>query len=175
MKRPDRDATYRAPTQDRTRKGNGRQWAALGLLGFAALAPAAEQTLTFSLVTRAMDVKAEKVAAIDGQVVSTGRYAGTAVFSDGRLANKEFTLSSDLRKGAGPFYGYSTYTFVDGSSLVLRFEGTLTPGQPMVGHYTVLSGSGIYAGATGSGRFEKVDDPWDNANLYQGSLRITTR
>jgi len=155
--------------------GDAGRSATLELAALAAPAPTAEQVLTFSLVTRAMDVKTEKVAAIDGQVISAGRYGGTAVFADGRIANKEFTFSFDFRKGAGPFYGYSTYTFVDGSSLVMRFEGMLVPGQPMVGHYTVLSGSGIYAGATGSGRFEKVDDPWENANLYKGSLRITTR
>lgn len=142
--------------------------------GVTHVAVAAEQVLDFSLVTRAMDVKTEKVAAVEGAVVSTGRYAGTAVFSDGRIANKEFTFSFDFRKGAGPFFGYSTYTFVDGSALNLRFEGTLAPGKPMRGAYTVLSGTGAYAGATGSGHFEKADDPWENANLYTGRLRIVT-
>ena len=143
-------------------------------VGGAQIAFAGEQVLDFSLVTRAMDVKTEKVAAVEGAAVSTGRYAGTAVFTDGRLANKEFTFSFDFRKGAGPFFGYSTYTFVDGSSLNLRFEGTLAPGKPMRGAYTVLSGTGKYAGATGVGYFEKADDPWESANLYTGSLRIVT-
>jgi len=139
-----------------------------------ALCQAGEQELAFQLVTRAMDVKTEKIAEIDGQAVSTGRYAGTAVFADGRIANKEFTFSFDFRKGAGPFYGYSTYTFVDGSSLVMRFQGTLEAGKSMRGQYTVLSGTGIYQGASGSGYFEKVDDPWEKANLYKGGLKIST-
>jgi hypothetical protein len=133
-----------------------------------------EQSLTFSLVTRALDVRTEKVAAVDGAVVSVGRFGGAAVFSDGRIANKEFVFAYDFRKGAGPFFGYSTYTFVDGSSLSMHFDGVLTPGKPMLGKYTVLSGTGAYAGATGGGHFEKVDDPWDAANLYKGSLRIVT-
>lgn len=144
----------------------------LACAGSAGLA--GEQTLSFSLVTRPLEVKAEKFAAADGVVVSSGRYAGTAVFADGRIANKEFTFTTDFRKGAGPFFGYSTYTFVDGSSLTMRFDGVLSPGKPLAGNYTVLSGTGAYAGASGSGRFEKVDDPWENANLYQGSLRIVT-
>lgn len=135
---------------------------------------AGEQDLTFQLVTHAIDVKTEKIAEIDGQVVSTGRYAGAAVFADGRIASKDFTFSFDFKKGAGPFYGYSTYTFVDGSSLVMRFEGTLEPGKPMLGRYTVISGTGVYQGATGTGQFEKVDDPWERANLYKGKLRIST-
>lgn len=135
---------------------------------------AGEQELTFQLVTHAIDVKTEKITEIDGQVVSTGRYAGVAVFADGRIAHKEFTFSFDFRKGAGPFYGYSSYMFLDGSSLVLRFEGTAEPGKPMLGRYTVINGSGIYQGATGTGHFEKVDDPWERANLYKGRLRIST-
>lgn len=151
-----------------------------GILIYGALAwapnvcLASEQELAFQLVTHAIDVKTEKISEIDGQVVSSGRYAGAAVFADGRIANKEFTFSFDFKKGAGPFYGYSTYMFLDGSSLVMRFEGTLEPGKPMLGRYTVISGTGIYQGATGTGQFEKVDDPWERANLYKGVLRIST-
>jgi len=149
---------------------------ALALIASVGAPPAlaGQQELAFRLVTRAIDVKTEKVADIDGQVVSTGRYAGTAVFEDGRIANKEFTFSFDFRKGAGPFFGYSTYTFTDGSSLVMRFEGVLDAGKPMLGHYTVISGTGIYQGASGTGQFEKADDPWEKANLYTGVLKITT-
>lgn len=156
---------------------NLRGWRILafaGLCGASASAGAGEQVLAYTLVTRAMDVKTEKLAAVEGLVVSAGRYAGTAIFEDGRIANKEFLFSYDFRKGAGPFYGYSTYTFVDGSALVMRFEGVLEPGKPLLGRYTVLSGSGAYAGATGTGYFEKVDDPWENANLFRGSLQIRT-
>lgn len=139
-----------------------------------ALGQSGELELRFQLVTRAIDVKTEKITDIEGQLVSTGRYAGTAVFADGRIANKEFTFSFDFRNGAGPFYGYSTYTFTDGSSLVMRFEGVLEPGKPMLGRYTVLSGSGVYKGASGTGQFEKIDDPWEKANLYKGELSIST-
>ncbi|WP_211166971.1 hypothetical protein [Aromatoleum evansii] len=144
------------------------------LVAAPALGLAAEQELRFQLVTRTIDVKTEKIAEVEGQMVSTGRYAGTAVFADGRIANKEFTFSFDFRNGAGPFYGYSTYTFTDGSSLTLRFEGVVEPGKPMLGRYTVLSGSGLYKGASGTGHFEKIDDPWEKANLYKGVLNIST-
>lgn len=171
----------RAEMESRRSSGAGsrrmvplRSLAAAGLCLFALPALAGEQTLAFRLVTRAIDVKTEKFAAVDGVMVSAGRYAGTAVFEDGRVANKEFIFAYDFRKGAGPFYGYSSYTFVDGSALAMRFEGVLEPGKPMLGRYTVLSGSGQYAGASGDGHFEKLDDPWDGANLFQGRLRIVT-
>ncbi len=162
---------------DRARAGLATRLAsALALVVSAASPPAlaGEQELAFRLVTRPIDVKTEKFAEIDGQAVSAGRYAGTAVFEDGRIADKEFIFSFDFRKGAGPFYGYSTYTFTDGSSLVMRFEGMLEPGKPMIGRYTILSGTGIYQGASGTGQFEKVDEPWEKANLFKGALKITT-
>lgn len=145
-----------------------------GGLAFAQVVPAGEHELNYRLVTRGIDVKVEKVAEVEGQMVSTGRYGGTAVFEDGRIANKEFVFAFDFRKGAGPFFGYSTYTFTDGSMLVMRFEGTLESGKPMRGEYTVLSGSGIYEGATGSGYFEKDSEPWEKANLFNGKLSIST-
>lgn len=146
---------------------------AAGLSGGGALA--GEEILNFSLVTRQIEARTDKIAAVDGAVVGSGRYAGTAVFADGRIANKEFTFTFDFRKGAGPFFGYSTYTFVDGASLSLRFEGMAEAGKPLIGNYTILGGTGVYAGASGSGRFEKVDDPWEGANLYKGTLKVMTR
>ncbi len=149
-------------------------WALLSACCLSASAFAGTENLEFQLVTRAMDVKTEKVASVEGQMVGMGRYAGTAFFKDGRVANKEFIFNFDFNKGSGPFFGYSTYTFADGSALVMRFDGNSKAGQPMEGAYTILSGSGIYAGASGSGSFKSSKDAWKSANLYTGNLKITT-
>jgi hypothetical protein len=74
---------------------------------------------------------------------------GTAFFKDGRIAFKDFVYSHDLMKGSGPFFGYSTYTFEDGSSLVTRFDGKYEAGKPLHGDYMILSGTGKYAGREG--------------------------
>ena len=90
---------------------------------------------------------------------------GVAFFKDGRVASKEFIYNSDSNKGSGPFFGYSTCQFEDGSTITARFGGTQRAGQPIHGEYTVLSGSGVYAGAKGTGSFDGVAHKLTGANL----------
>lgn len=146
---------------------------AIATLG-AQSASAADQVLDFKLVTRPVDVKALDHKAVDGQSVGTGKYFGVANFKDGRTASKDFIFSWDFNKGNGPFFGYSTYTFEDGSSITARFAGTLRAGQPMHGEYTIVSGSGVYAGAKGSGVFDAMPHKLAEGNLYSGRLMVTT-
>ncbi len=56
---------------------------------------------------------------------------------DGRVASKDFVYSRDQSKGTGPYSGYSTYTFEDGSTITARFTGNARgPGQSR-GDYAV--------------------------------------
>jgi len=96
------------------------------------------------------------------------------VTKDGRVASKEFIFNADYNKGSGPFFGYSTYQFEDGSSITARFAGTQRAGQLIHGEYTVVSGTGAYAGAKGSGTFDGVAHKLTGANLLNGKLKITT-
>src|SRR3569623_885740 len=104
------------------------------LLSAAALmaAPAAmagEQTLEFRLVTKPIDFKVTEVAGVEGQTVASGKMFGVAYFKDGRLAVKDFVNAGDMNKGTGTMFGYSTYTFEDGSSITARYTGSMTNGQ----------------------------------------------
>lgn len=138
-------------------------------------AHAAEENLEFKLVTKPLDVKMLEAPSIPGQSVMTMKAFGVAHFKDGRVAAKDFIYTQDVSKGAGLFFGYSTYTFEDGSSLVARFEGKLEPGKPMHGDYTVLSGTGKYAGAKGKGTFDAAPADWKGAaHLYDGKFQIST-
>ena len=129
----------------------------------ASNALAGEQALEFKLVTKPIDYKVTEAANIEGQTVASGRLFGVAVFKDGRIGVKEFVNSADLLKGAGPFYGYSTYTFEDGS-ITARYAGSVKDGRSK-GEYTILSGTGTYANATGTGSIESVPNPFKGVNL----------
>ena len=61
--------------------------------------------------------------------MSTSNAFGVAFFKDGRVAAKDFVVSTDLRKGSGPIRGYSTYTFDDGSSITASFTGEFKEGR----------------------------------------------
>jgi hypothetical protein len=147
------------------------------LFGFVAAleAVAAEHNLEFRLVVMPVEVKSFEIANIEGQNVSLMKMNGVAFFKDGRVAAKNFVFQIDYSKGSGPFFGYSTYTFDDGSSLTARFAGTNRTGQPVHGEYTVLSGTGVYAGVKGTGSFDAVPHKLTGgASLLNGKFSLTT-
>jgi hypothetical protein len=139
----------------------------------ASTALAGEQVLEFKLVTKPIDYKITEAANIEGQVVGSGKMFGVAFFKDGRVAVKDFVASADLLKGSGPIYGYSTYTFEDGSSITARYAGAVKDGRTK-GEYTILSGTGAYANATGTGSFESVSSAFKGAGLYDGKFVVKT-
>jgi hypothetical protein len=138
----------------------------------ASNALAGEQVLEFKLVTKPIDFKVTEVANIEGQMVASGKLFGVAAFKDGRVGVKEFVNSSDMLKGSGSFFGYSTYTFEDGS-ITARYTGTTKDGKS-TGEYTILSGTGAYANATGTGAIESAPNPFKGVNLYNIKLVIKT-
>jgi hypothetical protein len=142
---------------------------------FAASTPvlAGEQVLEFKLVTKLIDPKIVQAANIDGQTMSTSNAFGVAFLKDGRVAAKDFVVSSDLRKGSGPIRGYSTYSFDDGSSITASFTGEFKEGLAN-GVYTIVSGTGAYANATGTGSFHGIQAGFKGASLYNGKFDIKT-
>jgi hypothetical protein len=146
---------------------------AASLIAASTAALAGEQVLEFKLVTKLLDPKIVQAANIDGQTMSTSNAFGVAFFKDGRVAAKEFVVSSDLRKGSGPIRGYSTYTFDDGSSITASFTGEFKEGLAH-GVYTILSGTGTYANATGTGTFDGIPAGFKGASLYNGKFDVKT-
>jgi hypothetical protein len=148
------------------------------LVAAVLLAPSAalagEQTLEFKLVTRALDAKMVQAANLNGRTVGAGMYFGVAFFKDGRVAAKDFVTESDTLNGVGKFSGYSTYTFEDGSSITASFAAESTPVK-FHGDYTILSGTGLYKDATGTGSFDGLPTKWqDGAFLYDGKFNVKT-
>ena len=143
------------------------------LMFLAPTAPAAaeEQTLHCKLVTHRLDAPAA-LPEIAGHSVDAGQYMGVATCDDGRIAYKRFVVTSDGAGQSGSFKGYSTYTFENNDALTLSFTGTWDASGER-GDYTLVSGTGKFAGATGTGSFKALDEPWEEANLYDISFKLT--
>jgi hypothetical protein len=143
-----------------------------GVLVYGGAAPAAEKTLEFQLVTKNPDPRRDDAPNVDGQAITQSKAFGVAVFSNGRVGTKDYVYVSDVNKEGSTGFGYSTYYFDDGS-VVARFVSTA--GQKgLHGDYRILSGTGAYAGATGTGTFDGVTNPFKNAGLLKVRLQITT-
>jgi hypothetical protein len=77
---------------------------------------------------------------------------------DGQPVGVEMLGNVSYVKGSGPIFGFVTYTFADGSTLAVQFQGAATAKED--GNATdfaatlgVLGGTGRYASATGTGIF----------------------
>lgn len=138
------------------------------------VALAGEQVLEFKFVTMPIDVKVVQAANIEGRTLAAGTFRGVAFFKDGRVAVKDFIAESDLLRGEGSYKGYSTYTFEDGSSITASFTAE-RGGTKTHGDYTILSGTGAYAGATGTGSFDNLPAKFTpNASLWNGKFDVKT-
>ena len=131
-----------------------------------------EHELKFRLVTHAIDLKVVEAPDTENHLLGTGDFKGVAVFDDGEIADKTFVYSFDETDGVGTGHGYSTYSFLDGSSITARFDDK-TDGDTSSGEYTVLGGTGRYDGAEGTGWYKKADEPWDGASLFEGGFELT--
>ena len=137
-----------------------------------AAAQAEDIKLGFQLVTHRIDAKVVEASDVEGHILGSGEFKGVAVFDDGRIADKVFVLNFDEVNGVGTSKGYSTYRFVDGSSIIASFVDIYDEATDN-GTYTVLGGTGQYESAKGTGWFERADEPWDGASLFKGGFDLT--
>src|SRR5262245_23286376 len=141
-------------------------FAGLMLVGSVAAEEMKFRAMLMQLSGSRMDIPAFK-----GHAMGAAKFAGFAVFEDGRIAYKTVVVTSESSGDTGTSSGYSTYMFQNGDALVVKLTGRMSP-DGSSGDYKVVSGTGAYEGAAGTGRWEKVKDPWENATLYEGSISV---
>lgn len=134
---------------------------------------AGQEHLEFKLVTRGVDVKTVKAGNIDGRELGAGNFFGVAFFKDGRIAAKEFIDAFDYLNADGTGRGYSTYTFEDGSTITASYVYE-DKGGKLHGDYTILSGTGRYDKATGTGKFDSLPTKWNGAYLFDAAFDVKT-
>ena len=104
----------------------------------------------------------------------TRRRSAVCVFPDGSVADKQFVMIGTFAGdgAAGVNRGYSLYTFEDGDSLTLAFEGRWGA-DGYAGDYEVLAGTGAYEGAKGTGTISGVASPWQGTGIVDIAIDVT--
>lgn len=132
--------------------------AAALLLPLAAACADRPLELRWSASLTSVETSLSRVGPGDRVVYGWNRLAGETVIDGGRVT-VEMLGNVAYRSGDGPFFGFITLTFADGSTLGLRMEGETdaiqdTSRADFRAKLTVLGGTGRYLNATGSGRWQ---------------------
>ncbi len=116
---------------------------------------AGAETLNYKCFLHATKAEVVPIADIEGHTAIFGLREGVIAFETGELGWVKSVNMFDLVKGAGTFDQYTTYTFLDGSTLIVHAKGTMgaTPqGLSSAGKITgdVIHGTGRFQGVKGS-------------------------
>lgn len=140
------------------------------------VASAGEQTLECKLyIAQSLDHISTYTVESANSTLESMRRGGLCVFADGSIADKQFVISTNVREdgSAGDSVGVSVYTLESGDSLTLSFSGGWDKG-PFTGEYAVMSGTGAFQGATGTGTINGVDSPWKSTSVVDIRIEVMT-
>ena len=114
------------------------------------------ETLNFKAYTYVTKAERVSVGDVDGHNVGFSIRRAFLVFENGEVATQISVITSDAIKGSGDSLQYSTITFSDGSTIIIKAVGTVTGTDPMV--YTsikmtreIIKGTGRFEGIKGTG------------------------
>ena len=99
-------------------------------------------------------VKVELIPVPDTEKHAIGIYErrGLALFENGETAAYHSRGTFDFAKGSGPFQGYTSLKYKDGSTTIIKYQGKITTNPSSKSR--TLSGKGEYV--KGTGRFEGI-------------------
>jgi hypothetical protein len=118
---------------------------------FGAAMQAGAETLNYRSYTWVIKAERVPVGDVEGHTVGLVMRGAFSVFENGEVATVNNVLTNDAVNGAGPFMQYSTMKFPDGSTIIIKSQGTVSQG-------TTGAGSGGWTSEIikGTGRFEGI-------------------
>jgi hypothetical protein len=116
---------------------------------------ATAETLNFKMLAHVTKAEMVPIADVEGHNISIQVREGVAVYGNGEWAWLKANNLYDTIKGAGTANGYTSFTFLDGSTFIIHTKGTLegTPqGVTSAATWTadVVQGTGRFQGIKGT-------------------------
>ena len=162
-------------------------WVLLGFLVISsfvlgsAIQAGAEETLKWKNYSYVTKLEREPVGDVEGHFVGFSNRRSFCVFENGEIATAFSVITNDSIKGSGSALQYTTLTFSDGSTIIMKAGYTLTgtaPQQQTSGESTreIIKGTGRFEGIKGTGTGTTKYLPLEKGELGQkgiGNFSIT--
>jgi len=126
-------------------------WVLFGILVifawvFGSAIQAGAETMNYKFYTWVNKAESVPVGDVERHTVRLENRGAFYVFENGEVATTNIVATGDLIKWSGPFMQYVTINFADGSTIIIRSEGTIGGG----------SGGWKSEIVKGTGRFEGI-------------------
>jgi hypothetical protein len=135
-------------------------WVLLGILvisvwvfGSASLVTA--ETLNFKAYTYGIKSEITPIGDVEGHQLIFNVRRGFCVYENGEVAIINNVTNIEEVKGGSSLTGYSTLTFADGATIIIKVQGTIglgVPGSPALGalRSEIIKGTGRFEGIKGT-------------------------
>jgi len=114
---------------------------------------AAAENLNLKMFSHVTKMEMASIADAEGHTITLTLRKGVTVFENGEWAWVKATLIRDLVKGTGTADNYTTWTFLDGSTVIVRTKSKIEGTPQGVAKFTgdIIHGTGRFQGVKGTG------------------------
>ena len=135
-------------------------WVLIGILAITAWVlgsaiHAGAETMNYKFYTWVIRGEDVPIGDVEGHMVGIAIRGAFWTFENGEVATITHVATRDLIKGSGPFMQYVTVNFADGSTIIIKSQGTLggtAAGALASGGWTseIIKGTGRFQGIKGT-------------------------
>ena len=123
------------------------------LTGISSLASA--ETMKFKLYTHSAKTERVLIGDVEGHALALAVRRGIIVFENGEIGTEISAVINDTIKMSGPLTQYTTITLADGSTIIIKIQGTTSGtavGSPTAAETTgeIIKGTGRFEGIKGT-------------------------
>lgn len=140
------------------------------VLGFASSTQA--EDLKCKLISTVTKVDINKVDDQEGHIVGTLERKGLMIHENGEVANELNKVIFDRVKEGSKWQGYCLQTFKDGSTIMMKHQGTNEKGQIVAASFELIKGTGRFEGIKGKGTFTGQDHGSFNYLQFTGTYTL---
>ena len=135
-------------------------WVFFGILvisawAFASALQAEAETMNYKIYTYVTKTESFPIGDVEGHTMGLSLRGAFCVFENGEVATQSSVITHDRIKGSGSAVQYSTMTFADGSTIIMKMqvteEGTVAgPSASRIAR-EIIKGTGRFEGIKGTG------------------------